>query len=177
VSEHTITPQDLFNLRQAGLPVKLVDVRTPREFDALHADGARSIPLNLLEASAVVPIASEGMQGPIYVICQSGSRSAVACQRLRAAGLDNVFDVKGGTKAWAAAGLPIVRGDRPVLSIERQIHIAAGALVLLGNLLGWQFHPVIHVVSAFVGAGLLFAGITDWCGMGLALARMPWNRR
>ena len=82
--------------------------------------------------------------------------------------------VEGGTKAWAAAGLPVTCG-KGVISVERQVRIAAGLLLLTGAALAWFIHPAYVAISAFVGAGLTFAGITDWCGMGLLLARMPWN--
>jgi rhodanese-related sulfurtransferase len=85
--------------------------------------------------------------------------------------------VEGGTEAWIAAGLPVDRGTVTAISLERQVRIAAGALVLLGVLLGWLVHPAFFGLSGFVGAGLVFAGITDFCGMGLLLARMPWNNR
>ena len=83
--------------------------------------------------------------------------------------------VEGGTKAWEAAGLPVVRG-KGVISIERQVRIGAGAFVLLGLGLGIWVAPIWFILSAFVGAGLIFAGISDWCGMGLLLAKMPWNQ-
>ena len=83
--------------------------------------------------------------------------------------------MEGGTLACVEAGLPVVRG-RKAISLERQVRIAAGLLVLLGALLGWLVHPAFVGLSAFVGAGLVFAGVTDTCGMGLLLARMPWNR-
>jgi hypothetical protein len=77
--------------------------------------------------------------------------------------------------ACVEVGLPVVRGKKTI-SLERQVRIAAGLLVLIGSLLGWLVHPVFIGLSAFVGAGLVFAGVTDTCGMGLMLARMPWNQ-
>ena len=112
---------------------------------------------------------------PLYVICKSGGRSARAVEKLTAAGLDNVFGVDGGTDAWVAADLPIVRG-RGVISLERQVRIGAGLLVAIGTTLGLLISPWILALPLFVGCGLLFAGITDWCGMGLLLAKAPWNR-
>jgi len=111
---------------------------------------------------------------PLYVICLSGGRGQIACEKLTAAGL-NVVNIEGGTSAWAAADLPIIRGKKSI-SLERQVRIAAGSLVLLGCVLGFLIHPLGYVLSAFIGAGLVFAGVTNTCGMGMLLARMPWNR-
>jgi len=113
----------------------------------------------------------------VYVICKSGGRAAKACERFHAAGFTNVASVEGGTEAWEAAGLPLVRGASRVLSLERQVRIGAGSLVLLGVILGWNVHAAFFGLSAFIGAGLIFAGVTDWCGMGLLLAKAPWNQR
>ena len=88
----------------------------------------------------------------------------------------NVVNVEGGTLAWEKAGLPVVPGKKAI-SLERQVRIAAGLLVLLGTAFGWFVHPAFLGLSAFVGAGLVFAGVTDTCGMGMLLARMPWNGR
>ena len=85
------------------------------------------------------------------------------------------MNVEGGTLAWDQAGLPVSRG-RKVISLERQVRIAAGLLVLTGAVLALTVHPWWAGLSAFVGAGLMFAGITDTCGMALMLARMPWNQ-
>jgi rhodanese-related sulfurtransferase len=112
---------------------------------------------------------------PLYVICRSGNRARQACEKLIAAGYTNVVNVEGGTQAWEQAGLPLVRGKQAI-SLERQVRIAAGSLVLSGALLGYFAHPYWIGLAAFVGAGLVFAGITDTCGMGMLLARMPWNQ-
>ena len=108
------------------------------------------------------------------MICRSGSRGQKACEKLATAGL-RVVNVEGGTQAWEAAGLPVVRG-RKTISLERQVRIAAGSLVVVGSALGYFVNPAWIGLAAFVGAGLVFAGITDTCGMGLLLARMPWNQ-
>jgi hypothetical protein len=86
-----------------------------------------------------------------------------------------VVNVEGGTQACESSGVPVVRGKKAI-SLERQVRIAAGSLVLTGVTLGWLVHPGFFGLSAFVGAGLVFAGITDTCGMGMLLARMPWNQ-
>jgi rhodanese-related sulfurtransferase len=168
----TITPAELAQVRSAGKPVQLIDVRTPAEFAEVHVDFARNVPLDRIQPEALMP----GGQGEaLYVICRSGNRGKQACQKLEAAGL-NVVNVEGGTLAWEAAGLPVVRGATKVISLERQVRIAAGFLVLVGAVLGMAVHPYFAGLSAFVGAGLMFSGITDTCGMAMLLARMPWNQ-
>jgi rhodanese-related sulfurtransferase len=92
-----------------------------------------------------------------------------------ASGYANLVNVEGGTLAWEQAGLPVVRG-KEAISLERQVRIAAGSLVLLGTALGAFVHPAFLGLAAFVGAGLVFAGVTDSCGLGMLLARMPWNQ-
>jgi rhodanese-related sulfurtransferase len=153
----------------------LIDVRTPVEFREVHVEFARNVPLDRLDPAATVQARTGSPDEPLYVICRSGGRGQKACEKLQAAGLTNVVNVEGGTTACVEAGLPVVRG-RKAISLERQVRIAAGLLVLLGVLLGWLAHPVLFGLSAFVGAGLVFAGITDFCGMGMLLARMPWNQ-
>jgi rhodanese-related sulfurtransferase len=167
-----ITPQELAERWQCGT-IELIDVRTPLEFRAVHVAHARNVPLDRLDPAALV--AAQRAGEPLYVVCQSGARGRQACEKLLAAGLTNVWNVAGGTAACQKAGLPIVTG-RKAVSLERQVRIAAGSLGLLGIVLGWFAHPAFYLLSAFVGAGLVFAGITDTCGMGLLLARMPWNR-
>jgi rhodanese-related sulfurtransferase len=174
VTVPTISPGELAARRDQGEPIDLIDVRTPVEFREVHVAFARNVPLDRLDPAAVRQAASGPAGGPVYVICRSGGRGRQACERLLAAGVE-VVNVEGGTLAWADAGLPVVRG-RKAVSLERQVRIAAGLLVLVGVVLGWLVHPAVAGLSAFVGAGLVFAGITDTCGMGLLLARMPWNR-
>jgi rhodanese-related sulfurtransferase len=172
MSVQTISPHELQRRRQAGEVTELIDVRTPVEYSEIHVEGARLIPLDQLDPPA---LASERNGTPLYVICRSGSRAAQAYEKLQAAGVENIFSVEGGTLAWEKAGLPVVRGGK-IISLERQVRIAAGLLVVIGVILGWLVHPGFLGLSAFVGAGLVFAGLTDTCGMGLMLAKMPWNR-
>lgn len=114
---------------------------------------------------------------PVYLICRTGRRAAKAAEKLAAEGFDQGVVVEGGIAAWIAAGLPVERGEAKVISLERQVRIAAGVLVLAGVVLGHFVHPAFIGLSAFVGAGLVFAGISDWCGMALLLAKFPWNKR
>jgi rhodanese-related sulfurtransferase len=175
----TISPAMLADLRRKGDKVMLIDVRTPAEFGEVHVDFAHNIPLDRLDAKAVTAL---GGDGPVYFVCKSGSRSQKACEKLAAAGLKDVISVEGGTAACEAAGVPVVRG-RKVMSLERQVRIAAGALVAVGAALA-AFGPEAPMnwkaigagLAGFVGCGLMFAGITDTCGMAMLLARMPWNQ-
>ena len=191
----TITPTELAKQCENGRPIDLINVRTPIEFQELHAAPARNVPLDQLDPAAVMRAHHEKMAGglsrfsfdengtvplgsaaePLYVICRSGKRGRQACEKFAAAGYTNVVNVEGGTQAWAAHCLPVVCGKK-IVGLERQVRIAAGSLVCLGVLLAWLVHPAFVALSAFVGAGLVFAGVTDTCGLALLLARMPWNR-
>lgn len=169
----TISPQQLHEKMQSGEQIHLVDVRTPVEYRERHVEAARNVPLDRLDAEAVIREAN-GSDQPLYFVCQSGSRAEKACEKLKQAGFHNVINVEGGTNACAQADLPLVHGKKAI-SLERQVRIAAGLLVLIGVAAAY-FHPAFLGISAFVGAGLVFAGITDTCGMGMMLARMPWNQ-
>ncbi len=170
----TISPQQLAELCKAG-KIELIDVRTPVEFRELHTTVARNVPLDRLDPAAIMQARNGSKDEPLYIICRSGSRGQKACEKFLEAGFSNVVNIEGGTLACVEAGLPVVRGKKAI-SLERQVRIAAGSLVLLGVLLGWLVHPAFLGLSAFIGAGLVFAGITDTCGMGMMLARMPWNQ-
>ena len=169
----TITPQKLSELIHSGAAVELIDVRTPVEYREVHVSCARNVPLDQLNAAQFA--AGRSGAEPLYVICRSGSRGKQACEKFLAAGYTNVVNVEGGTQAWDQAGLAVVRGKKAI-SLERQVRIAAGLLVVTGSVLGYFVSPYWIGLSAFVGAGLTFAGITDTCGMGMLLARMPWNQ-
>lgn len=170
-----VTPQELLTQARAGRSPMLIDVRTPVEFRELHVEFAHNIPLDRLDPAAIAAERAKAGEEPLYVICRSGSRGRSACERLIAAGVKNVVNVEGGTLACDTAGLPMVRGKKAI-SLERQVRIAAGGLVLLGATLGYFVDVRWIGLSAFIGAGLIFAGITDTCGMAMFLARMPWNQ-
>jgi rhodanese-related sulfurtransferase len=145
----TISPKCLAELCRSG-KIDLIDVRTPVEFREVHVERARNVPLDRLNPVAVIEGRNGRRDEPLYVICRSGSRGRQACEMFLAAGFANVVGVEGGTLACAEAGVPVVRG--------------------------WLVHPAFLGLSALIAAGLVFAGITDTCGMGMLLARMPWNQ-
>ena len=171
----TITPGEIEELRRREHAVELIDVRTPAEYREIHAESARLVPLDSLDPDAIMRTRSGSEGDPLYTICRSGGRGRQAAEKFHAAGYTNVVNVEGGTLAWERAGLPVVRG-KTTMSLERQVRIAAGSLVVFGTALGAFVHPGFLGLPAFVGAGLIFAGVTDTCGMGMLLARMSWNR-
>lgn len=175
MSNPSISPTELGRLREQGSTIHLLDVRTPGEFASVHAEWAVNLPLDRISVSSVRAVWND-KDLPVYVICKSGSRSAKASEKLMSGGMGGVVSVEGGTDAWAAAGLPVVRG-RGVISIERQVRIGAGLLALIGATLALLVDVRFAVLSGVIGAGLTVAGVTDWCGLGLLLARMPWNHR
>ena len=172
---NTIHPREMNKLIENGSAVHLIDVRTPAEFGELHPVAAQNVPLDSLRADEVLKGLVHTYCDTVYVICKTGNRSSQAYRKLTEAGGDRIVNVDGGTDAWVAAGLPVNRG-RKAMSLERQVRIAAGLLVFSGVLLGWSLHTYFYALPALVGVGLIFAGITDWCGMGMLLARMPWNQ-
>ncbi|QDU79680.1 Inner membrane protein YgaP [Polystyrenella longa] len=171
----TIRPEEVHRKLKSGEQIKLIDVRTPAEFQEVHATPAENHPLDQLDFETLKQLASQSDQ-PLYVLCKSGTRGKMACEKMMAAGIDNVVNMEGGTNAWMEQGYEVVRGESKVISLERQVRIAAGSLVLIGVAAGWFLHPAFYGLSAFVGAGLVFAGVTDTCGMAMMLGRMPWNQ-
>ena len=153
----------------------VIDVRTPIEFREVHCTYARNTPLDSLDPNSIMAAQPTSEDRPLYVICRSGQRAGKACEAFLKAGFTNVINVEGGTSAWDSAGLPVVRGKKAV-SLERQVRIVAGIIVLTGALMSRFVDPNWFGVPAFVGAGLAFAGITDTCAMGMLIAKMPWNK-
>lgn len=153
--------------------IHLIDVREQMEFAAGRVAGASSIPLGELEKRHTEVDHAK----PVYVMCRTGRRSAEAQARLRALGFTNVINVGGGIEAWKQEGLPVERDERAPWSIERQVRFTAGLLVLTGVILSLVVHQYFIALSALIGFGLAFTAAIDWCGMGLLIAKMPWNRR
>ncbi len=155
---------------------QLIDVRTPAEYRSVHAVGAQLHELSRLNPAYInEKILAGSPDRPLLLLCKSGHRASIAAQQFQALGCPNVFVVEGGTDLWDEQGLPVERGTA-VISLERQVRITAGTLVFLGTLLGVFVNRYFFIIPGFVGAGLVFAGVTNTCAMGLLLARMPWNR-
>ena len=162
----TISPAEATELAAKG--ARLIDIRGSDEFRRAKAKGAENQPLDNLG-----PISGEQ---PILFMCKSGMRTKTNAPKLESCCAGDAYIVEGGLDAWQRAGLPTEQDDSQPLEIMRQVQIAAGVLILLGALLGALTTPAWFGLSAFVGAGLLFAGVTGWCGMANLLMLMPWNR-
>jgi rhodanese-related sulfurtransferase len=169
----TILPVQLQTILATQPAAPVIDVRTPVEFAEVHVPQARSVPLDELKPGSL-QLAKEQ---PVYLLCRSGQRATKAAEKFTKEGFTQPVVIAGGTLAWIEANLPVTRSAVKVISLERQVRIVAGAIVLSGVLLSRLVNFNFIWLSGFVGAGLVFAGITDFCGMGLLLAKMPWNKR
>ncbi len=148
----------------------LIDVREPGEFAREHIAGAQSLPLSAFDMSRLPH------DRKIVLCCHTGARSTRAVAELEASGFHDVAHLDGGLGAWKAARLATSIDITQPISIMRQVQITAGSLALLGAVLAWLVSPWFIVLSGFVGAGLMFAGITDSCMMAMLLAKLPYNQ-
>jgi rhodanese-related sulfurtransferase len=152
----------------------VLDVRTLPEYREVHLQkDAVHVPLDQIDPSRIRSMFSDTTK-PIYVLCKGGKRAAAAAEKLNDAGITNILVVDGGLDACMACGVPVVRGN--VILLERQVRMAAGALVVTGIALGVMVHPAYLALSAGVGIGLFSSGLTGWCGLALLLAKAPWNK-
>jgi rhodanese-related sulfurtransferase len=169
-----ITPAEARRRLADGTAV-LVDIREPAEHAREAIPGAELHSLSTLDVSALSKLG--GANAPALIFhCQSGMRTAGNASRLRACGVPEAYILQGGLSGWKAAGYPTRIDRTKPIELQRQVQIAAGLLIITGLLLAWLVSPLFLGLSAFVGAGLVFAGISGWCGMARVLALMPWNR-
>lgn len=152
--------------------LRVIDVRTPAEFETSHIPGAYNVPLQQLPEHRVELAAH--LDESVVLVCQSGTRAREAEQRLTEAGMGNVHVLEGGMAAWVSAGGDVLRG-RQRWSLERQVRLVAGTLVA-SSVLASLAVPELRWVGGAVGAGLAIAALTDTCAMGNLLARLPYNR-
>ena len=163
----TISPKEAKRLIEQG--AQLVDIRGADEHARERIPGARNLPLDRLTTVT-------NAAGPVLFHCKSGNRTSVNAGKLAEATACEAYIVEGGIEAWKDAGLPVASDKSKPIEIMRQVQIAAGSLVLMGLVLSQLVSPGFLWLSAFVGAGLVFAGVSGWCGMAKLLAFLPWNR-
>lgn len=162
-----ITPDEARQLVARG--ARLIDIRSPDEHARANIPGAENCPVEALGRVVGAPA--------VVYHCRSGMRTSANTARLAAASDCPAYLLEGGLDAWRAAGFPVAENRKAPLEVMRQVQITAGALVVLGVILGLMVGPAFFGLSVFVGAGLMFAGATGWCGMAKLLAVMPWNQR
>ncbi|MDP3738179.1 MAG: rhodanese family protein [Hyphomonadaceae bacterium] len=171
----TLTPIDpaaLSRRLKAG-DIRLIDIREADEFAREHVADAISIPLSNLEAAHLNLRA--GM--PVAFTCRTGMRTGANCDRLAAYVSEPAYVLEGGLDGWKKAGLAVTENRKAPLEIMRQVQIAAGSLVVVGAMLAIAVNPAFAWLSAIIGAGLVFAGASGWCGLAKLLSLAPWNRR
>jgi rhodanese-related sulfurtransferase len=167
------TVHEINEMLGSGGECQVIDVREFSEFNSERIADAQLMPLSNFEKHADEIDHSK----PVYLMCRSGNRAKNAAEKLAAKGFTDIHVIEGGMTAWAGANLPVVKGESKVWSLERQVRFAAGLFVLTGVVLGFVVSPYLFLLSGFVGAGLIFAAVTDTCGMAMVLARMPWNQK
>ncbi len=153
--------------------VTLVDVREPAEYATERIPGAKLHPLSQFNPNQIQTPSGQ----KLVLYCQSGNRSTKAAQQCLEAGFTSVIHLRGGIPSWKNAGYEIEKSQNAPISLFRQVQIVAGSLVFLGTVLGVLVSPNFLLLSGFVGAGLVFAGVTNTCAMGLLLAKLPYNQR
>lgn len=167
----TISPAKAAALVKEG--AVLIDIREADEHARENIPGAVHRPLSRIDSADFRDVTARA----VIFHCRSGARTRGAASRLARAAACEAYVLDGGIDAWKRAGLPVTLDRRQPIDLMRQVQISAGGLVLLGAVLGYLVSPGFYALSAFVGAGLLFAGISGFCGMARVLALMPWNRR
>jgi rhodanese-related sulfurtransferase len=167
----TVTPEQAAELSRQG--ARILDVRTTGEFESVHIPGSYNVPLDLLSEHRKE--LTDAVDSPVILVCASGMRARQADGALREAGFDSLTVLEGGITAWEQRGQDVVRGAQK-WSLERQVRLVAGSLVVAGALGGMLVWQPLTVLSLFVGGGLTFAAITNTCGMAMLLSKLPYNR-
>jgi len=168
-----ISAKEALSAAEKNPNVKLLDVRTAMEFSQVHIRDSINVPIDMLSAKAG-DLSKSGQN--LIVLCRTGNRSPMAADMLMQSGLHGIQVMRGGITQWQKEGLPVIKGEGG-LSLERQVRIIAGSLVLLGILLSWFINTAFIFISLFVSCGLIFAGITDSCLMGMLLMKLPYNKK
>lgn len=171
MSPKSIAPQAASQLMGSG--AVLIDIRAANEHAREHIAQALHVPLEQLTSQPP----ALGSASAVVFYCRSGNRTQINAATLAACTACDTYILEGGLDGWKKAGLPVIADTSQPLELSRQVHIAAGSLIVLGTILGAAVNPWFHALSGFVGAGLIFAGVSGFCGMARVLMKMPWNRK
>lgn len=151
----------------------VVDVREPAEHEAEKIAGANLVPLSTVSKSSLPQCANK----KLVVHCRSGKRSQAACEKLLNEDPNlEIYNLEGGIAAWTAEGCEVKSSGKFFLPLDRQVQLAIGTSVLIGSLLGYFVDSKFFLLSGFFGAGLIFAGLSGYCGLAIFMAKMPWNK-
>ena len=167
----TIDPTEQVRMRTEDPAVRVIDVRTPGEFETGHIEGSY-VPLDVL-GEHVADLAA--LDHHVVLVCQSGARATKALEQLVAAGKSNLRLLQGGMSAWTASGGRVSRTDATRWAMDRQVRLVAGSVVL-ASVLASAWLPPMRYLAGGIGAGLTFSAVTNTCGMAMALAKLPYNR-
>jgi rhodanese-related sulfurtransferase len=168
-----VEPNNAQALVEKNPRVKFLDVRTPLEFSEVHIKDALHVPIDTLSLKMTELAQS---QHEYIVVCRTGNRAFMAADMLLHSGIHGAKVLQGGMLGWQRAGLHVIKGVSTI-SLERQVRVIAGCMVLCGIVLSWLFHWAFILISVFVGCGMIFAGITDNCMMGSFLMKLPYNKK
>lgn len=161
---------------QSGIPLLIIDVRTPVEYAEGHLAGAVNIPLDTWSPEIVASLMQEKKK--VYLMCQSGKRAMMAASQADAWGNSDFIVVEGGMNEWqAGGGVVLVEEQTPRLSLMRQVHVFVGSIVCVFSFLAYMFNIHLVFIPMLVGVGLLISGLTGFCGLAMFLAKMPWNKK
>jgi rhodanese-related sulfurtransferase len=170
-STYCVDPREL---KSRVSEVTVVDVRTPGEFESVHLPSSRNLPLDELDQHVDTIRAAVERGEQVVLLCRAGGRAHQAQEQLVAAGLPELPIVEGGLLAWQQADGPVVQ-DVIRWDLERQVRFVAGTIVLLAVLASFVWPPA-RFIAGFVGAGLVFASVTNTCAMGMLLTKLPYNQ-
>jgi glyoxylase-like metal-dependent hydrolase (beta-lactamase superfamily II)/rhodanese-related sulfurtransferase len=168
-----ISPRDASSLLKQDPQAKILDVRSALEFSQVHIENSLNIPIDMISAK-INELSQSGQK--YLVLCHSGNRAAMAADMLIQSGIHPVKVMDGGLVRWQKAKLPVIKGQGG-MSLERQVRLIAGSLVLVGIMMAWLLNWAFIFISVFVGSGLVFAGLTDSCLMGVLLMKLPYNKK
>ena len=171
MSSKVLTPQAAQELIAQG--AVLVDIRGADEYAREHIVGAQHMPMEQLSANGM----PKSETNAVIFHCNSGNRTGMNSGVLDNCATCEVYILEGGLAGWKKAGLPVVKDSTQPLELQRQVQIGAGSIVLLGVILGTTVSPSWYALSGFVGAGMVMAGATGFCGLARVLMKMPWNKR